>query len=251
MAAYTLQSYPIIWYRKKLFQEAAEDVKGIVKTKNSARTKIVTQGVSGFIDGLVTNVDKLLKTYNVGEEDLGIPMVYVGVSATLSVVDTAEYGPVIRVVSTEVMEERASSGTGTLGNDVDGASSDKNTKISQKVIPLSLIDNVSAGWSILNDPTAGGIRLMSVPSAGGGFFQNIAGGEELLRFDTLGGGGNVFQPHKVGVKPNEYVDEVLGYLRDLVEWNRWRIEKKRERRDKREGRRIGERDDSDGYISMS
>jgi len=225
-----------------------------VKEKGSAKSTIMTKGVNGFIDGLVTNVDKLLKTYNKGEEEQGIPMVYVGVSATLSVVDTANYGPAIKVVSTEVMEERSASGASTLGNDVDGALSDKSSKNAQKIIPLSQIDNVSAGWSLLNDPTAGGIRLTSVPSAGGGFFQNVTGGEELLRFDTLGGGGNAFQPHKVGVKPNEYVDEVLGYLRNLVEWNRWRIEKKRERREKREGkdrRRIGEQDDSDGYISMS
>lgn len=229
-------------------------MKGVVKEKGSAKSTIMTKGVNGFIDGLVTNVDKLLKTYNMGDEEQGIPMVYVGVSATLSVVDTAEYGPAIKVVSTEVLEERSTSGASTLGNNVDGALSDKSIKNAQKIIPLSQIDNVSAGWSILNDPTAGGIRLTSIPPEGGGFFQNVTGGQEILRFDTLGGGGNAFRPHKVGVEPNEYVDEVLGYLRDLVEWNRWRIERKRERKVKRagrDGRKIGERDDSDGYISMS
>ena len=89
------------------------------------------------------------------------------------------------------------------------------------MIPLDMVDSVNAGWSFVNDPTAGGVKLFGA-SSNGGFFGG-GSGHELLRFDTLGGGGNVFQPNKVGARPNQYSDEVIAQLRALVEWNRKRM----------------------------
>eukprot|EP00804_Cyclotella_cryptica_P017940 CCRYP_001297-RA/>CCRYP_001297-RA protein AED:0.06 eAED:0.06 QI:0/0/0/0.5/1/1/2/0/230 len=170
-----LQSYPITWYRKKLLRDVAKDVAKDVKKAN--------RQAGNFIDGIVANVDKLLGGSKRGANDEAgsIPITYVGVPATLSVIDTEEHGPILRVQAVEDDSDGVHRREQHSGGKVDN-------ELPSKVIPLSAIDTICTGWSLINDPTAGGIKLFGFPPSNSMFGGS---GEELLRFDTLGGGGNV------------------------------------------------------------
>ncbi|KAL7519140.1 hypothetical protein ACHAWX_004288 [Stephanocyclus meneghinianus] len=206
---HNLQSYPITWYRKKRLRDVAKDVAGNVKRTN--------RPAANFIDGIVANVDKFLGASMRGaDDDAGyIPMTYVGVPATLTVVDTDEHGPILRVQAVE----DGGDGHGREQS-LDGK---HDCELPYKIIPLSAVDTIGTGWSLINDPTAGGIKLFGFPQSNSMFGGS---GEELLRFDTLGGGGNVMSDTLFPVKaeePNKYSDKVICQLRSLVEWNRRRI----------------------------
>jgi hypothetical protein len=206
---HNLQSYPITWYRKKLLRDVAKNVARDVKKTN--------RQAGNFIDGIVANVDKLLGASMRGANDDGgsIPMTYVGVPATLTVIDTEEHGPILRVQAVEDAgdgDRREQSLDGKLDHE-----------LPCKIIPLSAIDTICTGWSLINDSTAGGIKLFGFPQSNSMFGGS---GEELLRFDTLGGGGNVMSDTLFPVKaeePNKYSDKVICQLRSLVDWNRRRI----------------------------
>ena len=201
----------------------------------------VTNGFNGFIDGIVTNVDKFFKSKEDGQS---IPLVYVGVSATISIIDTPDHGPAIKIQATEMDNHSTAVIGGALG-ERPGASKNQST-LPFKIIPLSMVETVSAGWSLINDPTAGGVKIFGSAPSNGGFLGGS--GDELLRFDTLGGGGNAFQPNRVGVTPNQFSDDVIAGLRSLVEWNRQRIAIASEKQNKTNCR-IGSQSSSD-YATM-
>lgn len=232
-----LQSYPIIWYRQMSIGEAAggltnDAIKGAqnVGIDRSASQNAV-KGASNFIDGMLGRVDKILGTSARSSVDqASVPLTYIGVKAELSVVDTEEHGPVILVQ--QILDDVDSS----CENDADskqtphqaqpnkhGTVADTQKKMPSKLIPLCKIASISHGYSILNDPTAGGIKIY------GRSTSILSSGEELLRFDTLGGkGGNIIDRIKetlfpVRTKPNEHVDAVIEQLTCLIEWNRRRI----------------------------
>jgi hypothetical protein len=199
-----LQSYPITWYRKRLVRDVAKHVADDVKKAN--------RQAGNFIEGIVANVDKLLgggaKRGACDDDDApSVPMSYVGIPARLSVVDTEEHGPVLRVKAERTSHDEE----------------DADEELSSKIIPLSAIDTIATGWSLIRDPTAGGIKLFGFPPSNSMFGGS---GEELLRFDTLGGGGSVMSDALFPVKadePNRYSEKVICQLRSLVEWNRRRI----------------------------
>ena len=74
-----------------------------------------------------------------------------------------------------------------------------------KVIPLYMIDKVASGFSLIGDSTAGGVKLYGTPTSKG--FLSGSAAPELLRFDTLGGGGNSWSDDApwLSGKPNEPV----------------------------------------------
>ena len=92
-------------------------------------------------------------------------------------------------------------------------------------IPLHLVDSVSAGWSLIGDNTEGGIKLFARKQQSNGLL-GINSGEELLRFDTLGGGGDDWSEAVLPAKftePNEHADRIIARLRALIAWNRKRM----------------------------
>lgn len=223
-----------------MLKDVANDVKGVVNglgsvdggssSKRSGSSS--SGGVNGFIDGVVANVDKLLGTKS-DDESNSIPMIYVGVPATLSIVDTVEHGPVIEIQATDLdaktKQQQSSNNSNATEEEnsstwwQDPLQSNHNDKLPKKSIPLYLVYSISAGWSLLNDQTAGGVKLFAAPTSKG--FLSAGSGQELLRFDTLGGGGDVLSNAFFPVKSelNKYSDKVIGQLRALIEWNRRRI----------------------------
>ena len=192
IGAQLLTNYPITWYRKQQQIENEFDDKDGSADNNDSGCLIAT---------LVTGVDKLL-----GND---VTSMYIGIPATLSIIDTDQCGPLIKVKANET------------GGDQDCW--DESTVS----IPLHLVDSVSPGWSLTGDNTAGGIKLFARKQQSKGLLGLSSGaGEELLRFDTLGGGGDDWSETVLPVKssePNEHVDRIISRLRALIEWNRNRI----------------------------
>ena len=183
IGAQILSNYPITWYRKQVTEGVSSDGE-----KNATNNQ-------GFIDGLVTAISKSSQ--------------YCGIPATLSIVDTEQCGPLIKVIATC------------------GGKDDKNTtRLPSISIPLHLVDSVSAGWSLVGDNTEGGIKLFARKQQSNGLLGVTTSGEELLRFDTLGGGGDDWSeavlPAKV-TEPNEHADRIIARLRALIAWNRKRM----------------------------
>ena len=186
----------------------------------------VVEGAGSFIDGMLGMVDDILGTSAKAEaEKADVPLTCVGVKAELSVVDTREFGPVIVVQQTE---EGDGDGSSQCEHDDDESrffadclptiSSNQKNPLPSKIIPLYKTYSVSRGYSLFDDPTSGGVNLYGRPTS---FLSN---GEELLRFDTLGGEGGVKDAiFPIISKPNKYCDEVIRQLRALVDWNRRRI----------------------------
>jgi len=236
IGAHHLQNYPITWYRTKLVKDVVRDVKGGIDN--------VSKEAGGIIGGLVTNFDRLMGKNSPSSASL--PMMHMGVPALLSIFDSEDHGPVIEIRAKEEQEEKpddlSNSDTQDEKKEVKIGNStisiqhaepaprpwweepELKSSIPAKVIPLYLIDSVSCGYSLFNDPTAGGIKLFAAPPANSGMFGSS--GAELLRFDTLGGGGNVLSDSLFPIKaeePNKYSDKVIAQLRSLVAWNRRRI----------------------------
>ncbi|KAL3773349.1 hypothetical protein ACHAWO_010998 [Cyclotella atomus] len=221
-----LQRYPITWYRQTSLGEAAsgltkEAVNGAecVGIDRAASQRAVT-GASSFIDGMLGHVDKLLGTSTKNVDQANVPLTIVGVKAELSIVDTEEYGPAVLVQ--QLCDNDSNRQTQQQSLHDNGRDKQQND-LPSKLIPLSKIATISPGYSLFNDPTAGGIKLY------GRATSILSSGEELLRFDTLGGeGGNILDGVKdslfpVKTKPNEYVDAIIEQLNNLVKWNRRRI----------------------------
>jgi len=194
-----LTNYPITWYRKQQINNV------LVEGKSSDSSHD-----GGFIGGLVTSVDKLL-----GKDKTSV---YNGIPATLSIIDTEQCGPIIKVKATQ---EAATSGSINKDKERSDQYSDKQTLPSIS-IPLCLVDTVSAGWSLIGDNTEGGVKLFAKKQQSLGRISGV----ELLRFDTLGGGGDdwseIVFPVK-STKPNEHVDRIITRLRALIDWNRKRM----------------------------
>ncbi|KAL7534994.1 hypothetical protein ACHAWF_005019, partial [Thalassiosira exigua] len=211
-----LQNYPITWYRKKLLEDVANDVKGAVSASRA----------SGQVGGMMHGLGKLLGE---GGKKAEIPMVHQGVPAIMSIADTNDHGPMIEIRSLEVNDPSNASAREAVNGHITGGKPwwediALREKAPSKVIPLYMVDKVSTGWSISNDKTTGGVRLYAA-STSKGFLSGS--GPELLRFDTLGGGGNTMRDY-VGMKqeePNKYSDKVIVQLKSLVDWNRRRVSK--------------------------
>ncbi len=201
-----LNNYPITWYRKHqqvIVNESEKDDSG-------NETPSVEAG--GFIDGLVSGVDKLLGNDTKSKSKPSVK--YYGVPATLSIVDTDQCGPLIKVIAENV------------GLDRDKEWWDDETKKPPSIsIPLHLVDTVSAGWSLIGDNTQGGIKLFTRKEQSKGLFGSGTG-EELLRFDTHGGSGDDWAESMIPVKSteaNEHADRIIARLRALIDWNRRRM----------------------------
>ena len=206
-----LTNYPITWYRKQQIDNVSDDEEDNKPNDPSQE--------GGFIDGLVSSVDKLF-----GRVLPAKSSVYDGVPATLSIIDTEQCGPLIKVKATDVgQQEAATSGTQSKDEEWWDDHSDKQTLVS---IPLYLVDSVSAGWSLIGDETEGGIKLFARNEQSSKGLLGRGSGEELLRFDTLGGGGDdwseVMFPLK-STEPNKHADRIITRLRALIAWNRKRM----------------------------
>lgn len=209
VGAQLLTNYPITWYRKQTVIESVSDDEEDNETNNDHSSR---EG-GGFIDGLVTSVDKLF-----GKDTTS--SVYYGVPATLSIIDTEQCGPLIKVQAT------------SMGNDEDcwddehsDTQNNQTRRLPSISIPLHLVDSVSAGWSLIGDNTQGGIKLFARKPQSAGLL-GLNSGEELLRFDTHGGGGDDWSEAVLPVKstePNEYADRIITRLRALIAWNRKRM----------------------------
>ena len=228
IGAHHLQSYPIIWYRTKRVRDVAMDVRGGIDN--------VSKEAGGIFGGIVNNFDRLMGKNSPSSASL--PMMHVGVPSLLSIIDSEDHGPIIEIRAKEDQEGGTSDGVSNRDtwDDKRGARIGNSTaprpwweepelKSSPpaKVIPLYLIDSVTCGYSLFGDSTAGGIKLFAAPPADAGMFSS---GAELLRFDTLGGGGNVLSDSLFPMKaeePNKYSNKVIDQLRSLVAWNRRRI----------------------------
>lgn len=224
-----LQRYPIIWYRQVSVGEAACGLKKdvIIGAESlgidRSASRSVVKGASSLIDGMLG----FLGTSTKSVDQANVPLKYVGVNAELSVVDTEEYGPVILVQ--QIPNDDDSSYENDKDDDPPNQAQHnendrgKQKKLPSKLVPLYKIATISPGYSIFNDSTAGGIKLH------GRATSILSSGEELLRFDTLGGkGGNILDDMRntffpVKTKPNEHVNAIIEQLNSLVEWNRKRI----------------------------
>ena len=203
-----LSKYPITWYRKQqVVAEVSEDeVDGNDKSNDEA---------GGFIDGLVNSVDKLLGNDTKSKSKSSV---YHAVPATLSIIDTEQCGPLIKVKATSVHKNKV--------EDKDKEWWDIDTKKTPSIsIPLHLVDTVSAGWSLIGNSTEGGVKLFARKEQSKGLFGSGTG-EELLRFDTHGGGGDDWSEIMLPVKSteaNEHADRIIARLRALIDWNRRRM----------------------------
>mmetsp|Transcript_19653 Transcript_19653/g.32224 ORF Transcript_19653/g.32224 Transcript_19653/m.32224 type:complete len:268 (+) Transcript_19653:73-876(+) len=196
VGAQILTNYPITWYRKQVFAGVSSGG----GDENATNNHSALEG-GGFIDGLVTGVDKLFVSNK--------SSMYCGVPATLSIIDTEQCGPLIKVKA-----------IGVVGKENTHA-----TRLPSISIPLHLVDSVSAGWSLIGDNTEGGIKLFARKQLSNGLL-GINSGEEILRFDTLGGGGDDWSEAVLPAKltePNEHVDKIIARLRALIAWNRKRM----------------------------
>lgn len=208
-----LTNYPITWYRKQQIDNVSDDEEDNKPNDPSQE--------GGFIDELVSSVDKLF-----GRVLPAKSSVYDGVPATLSIIDTEQCGPLIKVKATDVgQQEAATSGTQSKDEEWWDDHSDKQ-KFPSISIPLYLVDSVSAGWSLIGDETEGGIKLFARNEQSSKGLLGRGSGEELLRFDTLGGGGDdwseVMFPLK-STEPNKHADRIITRLRALIAWNRKRM----------------------------
>ena len=223
-----LQNYPITWYRKKLISDLANDAKQLAPNASQ-----LIDGIGQlFRSGSTTSNNSSKRQQQNKHDGTSIPMTHVGVLATITVVDTDDHGPVIQIR--------------TLDNDNPSNQPAQNAireymtngkpwwedpcirdQPPSKVIPLYMVDKVaSGGWSFSSDPTSGGVKLLAAPESKG--FLSSAG-PELLRFDTLGGGGStlsdaIWSSSKPN-EPNKYADKVIVQLKSLVDWNRRRMAK--------------------------
>ncbi|KAL7539046.1 hypothetical protein ACHAXR_008986 [Thalassiosira sp. AJA248-18] len=228
-----LQNYPITWYRKKLVEDVAKDVKDAVPSSG----------------GLMNGIGQLLGSNGRKSE---IPMAYVGVPGTLGIVDTDDHGPVIQIRTLEIDDPTNTEAKDAVNNYITSGRpwwEEKfiKDKAPSRVIPLYMVDKVTSGWSITNDQAAGGVKLYAAPPSKG-FLSGL--GPELLRFDTLGGGGNTLSGTLFSGKPdepNKYSDKVIVQLKSLVDWNRRRMAK-----DIKHGKiGVAPKSNSPGYVTMS
>jgi len=195
-----LQNYPITWYCKKLLSDFDNDAP------------------KGIAPSLIDGIGQLFKsggatsTISNDNSSKRITMSYIGVMATLTIVDTDNHGPVLQIRSldgwndprTNEAAQNAVKEYITNGKPwwEDGCIRDKPPS---KVIPLYMIDKVASGFSLIGDSTAGGVKLYGTPTSKG--FLSGSTAPELLRFDTLGGGGNSWSDDAPwsSDKPNEPV----------------------------------------------
>lgn len=221
IGAQHLQDYPIVWYRKKLIKDVAKDVSGPVSN--------VSKEAGGLIDGIVNRF--------MGNRS--VPMTHVGVPSLLSIVDTQEHGPVIEIRANEESSNCNHEEEWTKSMMINNTTIIIQHKEPEKpwwedlaikpsppnvIIPLYLIDRIGCGYYSMLDPTAGGVKLYAAPQASSGLFGRS--GSELLRFDTLGGGGNVLSDSFFPVtheEPNKYSNKVIAQLKSLIVWNRRRV----------------------------
>lgn len=213
-------------------------------------------GTSQLIDGigqLFGGGSSASKGKGAAHDGASIPMKYVGVPSTMSIIDTDDHGPIIQIRTLDgwndpsnLAAQRAVQEYMTSGKPwwEDPTMRDKEPA---KVIPLYMIDKVVSGWSLTNDSTAGGIKLHAAPPSKG--FLSGAG-PELLRFDTLGGGGDTFSD-AIGTfkpeEPNKYYGKVIVQLKSLVDWNRRRMA-----RGVKSGRiEVAPKSMSPGYVAMT
>jgi len=224
VGAQLLNNYPITWYRE-VPKQVVDDDDVDNSQGNANKSANHAESGGGFIDELVTSVDKIF----FGTKDKRKASYY-GISATLSIIDTEQCGPVIVVKATGIdidkREPATSSSSAIDGNknkdwweeQSEEASSGGPPSIS---IPLYLVDTVSAGWSLVGDNTQGGVKLFARKDSSLG-----RGAEELLRFDALGGGGDDWSETvfpKKSTEPNEHADRIIARLRALIDWNRKRL----------------------------
>lgn len=214
IGAQLLTNYPITWYRKQqITQKSTNDDNEENKTDN----KSISEG--GFIDGLVTSVDKIFGKVTGKETFSAVP-------ATLSIIDTEQCGPVIQVKATKGGKQQFDTSV-VENNDKEWWDEEqkKMTKLPSFSIPLYLVDSVSAGWSFIGDNTEGGVKIFARNQSSKGLIGR-GSGEELLRFDTLGGGGDDWSEAIFPIKstePNEHADKIITRLRALIDWNRNRM----------------------------
>ena len=90
-----LHNYPIIWYRKKLIRDVARDV-----LKSTAH---VIPPARGLIDGMIGQL--FASSDAAGGDDTSIPMSYIGIPSTITIVDTDTHGPVIQIRSLDGWDE--------------------------------------------------------------------------------------------------------------------------------------------------
>ncbi|KAL7537738.1 hypothetical protein ACHAWF_005880 [Thalassiosira exigua] len=213
-----LQNYPITWYRKKLLEDVAKDVKDL--------GDVVEDGVAPMGSGcnvreLMQGLGQLLRC---GDKKDEILTEFVAVPAIMSIVDTNNHGPVIEIRALEVHDQSDAKARNAVNDHVTGGrpwweDPALKEKAPSKVIPLYMVDKVSTAWSINNETTAGDVRLYATPTSKG--FLSWPG-PELLRFDTVGGGtmGGIAMERQ---DPNTRIDNVIITLTSLVDWNRRRI----------------------------
>lgn len=226
VGAQLLNNYPITWYREVPKQVVDDDVDNS-QDKTNKSDNHAESGGGGFIDGLVTSVDKIF----FGTKDKRKASYY-GIAATLSIIDTEQCGPVILVKATDIDIDKREPATSSSSSATDGnKNKDWWEEQSEETssgggppsisIPLYLVDTVSAGWSLVGDNTQGGVKLFARKDSSLG-----RGAEELLRFDALGGGGDDWSetvfPKKCA-EPNEHADRIIARIRALIDWNRKRL----------------------------
>ena len=262
-----LHNYPIVWYRKKLVKDvlATHDFNDVLKTTANVVDGMISQlfGGSGGGGGASDR----------GSEGLvggaSIPMSYIGIPSTMTIVDTDTHGPVIQIrtldgcwdehtnqddpknINNTAASKETTTTTPTKSTATAAAAvreymtngtpwwNDESlcNKPPAKVIPLYMVDKVtSSGWNFRADGGKGGVRLYASPAstasssemgvgALGGFINSGGFGHELLRFDTLGGGGETFNDSLSTrpEEPNKYADKVIVQLKSLIDWNRRRM----------------------------
>mmetsp|Transcript_21937 Transcript_21937/g.39570 ORF Transcript_21937/g.39570 Transcript_21937/m.39570 type:complete len:320 (-) Transcript_21937:423-1382(-) len=236
VGAHHLQNYPITWYRKKSLEDVAHEVTRVV----GGGTTTTAAGGSKLMDG----IGQLFGSRTVKQK---IPMSYVGVPAILSVVDTDNHGPIMELRSLDASHPSHGSVVNEYltGGKPWWEDASLRNKSPSKVVPLYMVDKVSHGWSISGDSTAGGVKLYAAPSKKGFLVSGV--GSELLRFDTLGGGGNTMMDRPSPEEPNKHSDKVILQLNSLLAWNRRRIA----RGVKKGTVEVAPKSTSPGYVAMT
>ena len=194
-----LQNYPITWYKKELLSDFAnDDAKGIAPSLIDGIGQLFKSG------GAASTISN--------DSSKRITMSYIGVMATLTIVDTDNHGPVLQIRSldggwNDPTNEAAQNAVKEYITNGKPWWEDEcvRDKPPSKVIPLYMIDKVASGFSLIGDSTAGGVKLYGTPTSKG--FLSGSAAPELLRFDTLGGGGNSWSDDAPwsSSKPNEPV----------------------------------------------
>ena len=263
-----LHNYPIVWYRKKLLKDvmmttAHHDFNNVLQTTANVVDGMITQLLFGGVGRGGTTSTSNDTGSNSSEGLVGgtsIPMSYVGIPSTMTIVDTDTHGPVIQIRTLDGCSwdhPESNAATTTSLNTITATTAvrdyltngkpwwnDENlvNKAPAKVIPLYMVDKVtSSGWNFSADGGKGGVRLYAAPTTAaaptssseggsslGGFGNFINGGgfgHELLRFDTLGGGGETMKDSLSSrpEEPNKYADKVIVQLKSLIDWNRRRM----------------------------